>query len=76
MLYKKPYTRITPYLVGILLGYIFSRDLKFQHKHKVSVNYKQSNSSSNIVPQTRTEEIINKTWRLMLIFCCSFSPFI
>lgn len=32
--YEKPYTRLTPYIVGLGLGYIFSRKLRFPHNLK------------------------------------------
>ena len=34
--YSKPYTRITPYLVGLLLGNVLSRDVKIFKRNCVS----------------------------------------
>ncbi|XP_066920656.1 nose resistant to fluoxetine protein 6-like [Clytia hemisphaerica] len=36
--YDKPYTRIAPYLIGILIGYMFSRKLELKSKYRKGIN--------------------------------------
>ena len=59
-IYTKPYTRINPYLIGILLGYFLSRKVEIRSKFNIVSSYILSGLK---VELSHSGKIIRGQWR-------------